>query len=92
MPRLTGPELAAVLAANPEWRLEGDTLVRDLVFKDFVQAMAFVNRVAGIAEQQGHHPDIAIRYNGVRLALISHDDGGITDRDAAMLPLLGIEA
>ena len=45
--------------------------------------MAFVNQVAGLAEQANHHPDIDIRYNRVRLALVSHDAGGITSRDAA---------
>jgi 4a-hydroxytetrahydrobiopterin dehydratase len=44
--------------------------------------MAFVNRVAKLAEQAGHHPDIDIRYNRVKLGLVSHDAGGITARDA----------
>ena len=67
-----------------DWRPEGDALVRDFKFKDFAEAMAFVNRVAEIAEQDQHHPDIDIRYNRVKLGLISHDAGGITRRDAAM--------
>jgi 4a-hydroxytetrahydrobiopterin dehydratase len=46
--------------------------------------MAFVNRVAEIAEAAGHHPDIDVRYNHVLLGLVSHDAGGITTRDAAM--------
>jgi 4a-hydroxytetrahydrobiopterin dehydratase len=46
--------------------------------------MAFVNRVAALAETAGHHPDIDIRYNQVILGLISHDAGGITKRDSAM--------
>jgi 4a-hydroxytetrahydrobiopterin dehydratase len=40
-----------------------------------------VNRVGELAEQAGHHPDIDIRYNRVRLALISHDAGGLTEKD-----------
>ena len=59
-------------------------LVREWTFNDFVEAMAFVNRVAAIAEDAGHHPDIDIRYNQVPLGLVSHDAGGITERDAAM--------
>jgi 4a-hydroxytetrahydrobiopterin dehydratase len=43
--------------------------------------MAFVNQVAEKAEKAGHHPDIDIRYNKVRLALVSHDAGGLTERD-----------
>ncbi|HEY0161243.1 MAG TPA: 4a-hydroxytetrahydrobiopterin dehydratase [Edaphobacter sp.] len=69
---------------NPNWKLEDGKLVRDWTFKDFVQAMEFVNRIAGVAETANHHPDIDIRYNRVRLALVSHDAGGITQRDARM--------
>ena len=50
--------------------------------------MVFVNRVAEEAEKAGHHPDIDIRYNKVRLALISHDKGGLTERDMRMAQTL----
>jgi len=53
--------------------------------------MAFVNRVATVAEEAGHHPDITIRYNHVVLALVSHDAGGITRRDAAMAAKISTE-
>lgn len=59
-------------------------LVREWRFKDFVEAMMFVNRVAAVAEDAGHHPDIDIRYNRVRLGLVTHDAGGITKTDADM--------
>jgi 4a-hydroxytetrahydrobiopterin dehydratase len=81
---LTAAEIEEVLKANPEWKLQQGKLVREWTFKDFVEAMAFVNRVAGIAEAAGHHPDIDVRYNHVLLGLVSHDAGGITTRDAAM--------
>src|SRR5215467_3974685 len=81
---LNSAEIQEVLKAHPEWRLEGGKLVRKWTFKDFVEAMSFVNRVAAVAEAAGHHPDIDIRYNQVTLGLISHDAGGITKRDAAM--------
>ena len=55
------------------------------LFKDFVEAMQFVDRVAVVAEDAGHHPDIDIRYNRVLLGLVTHDAGGVTRRDAAML-------
>jgi len=54
------------------------------MFKDFVAAMAFVNNVAAMAEAAGHHPDIEIHYNRVRLALVTHDANGITAKDVAM--------
>jgi 4a-hydroxytetrahydrobiopterin dehydratase len=89
---LTASEIEAVLTENPEWTLRQGKLVREWTFKDFVEAMAFVNRVAGIAEAAGHHPDIDVRYNRVCLSLVSHDAGGITDRDAAMAHRLSTES
>ena len=81
---LNAAEIEEVLKAHPEWHLEEGKLVRKWTFKDFVEAMAFVNRVAAVAEAAGHHPDIDIRYNQVTLGLISHDAGGITKRDGMM--------
>jgi 4a-hydroxytetrahydrobiopterin dehydratase len=82
--KLSEDDLRSLLSELPDWRLEQERLVRHWKFKDFVEAMAFVNRVAEVAEAAGHHPDIDIRYNRVQLALVSHDAGGITARDAAM--------
>lgn len=81
---LTLVEIEDVLRAHPEWKLEDGRLVREWTFRDFPEAIAFVNRIAVIAEDAGHHPDIDIRYNRVRLSLISHDVSGITERDATM--------
>jgi 4a-hydroxytetrahydrobiopterin dehydratase len=79
---LTQSQLDEFLHKNPEWALEQGMLVRFWTFPNFVEAMVFVNRVAQFAEQANHHPDIDIRYNRVKLALVSHDAGGITARDA----------
>ena len=67
-------ELGQLLHELPEWALEDGKLVRFWTFTNFVDAMAFVNRVAKLAEQAGHHPDIDIRYNRVKLGLVSHDE------------------
>jgi len=68
-----------------DWRPEGNALVRDFKFKDFAEAMAFVNRVAEIAEQRNHHPDILVHgWNNVRLTLSTHSKGGVTDADRAL--------
>jgi 4a-hydroxytetrahydrobiopterin dehydratase len=88
---LSDAELRDLLHELPEWAIEDGMLVRFWTFADFVQAMAFVNRVADLAEQAGHHPDIDIRYNRVKLALVSHDAGGITARDATMARRLSSE-
>jgi 4a-hydroxytetrahydrobiopterin dehydratase len=82
---LNASEIDEALKTHPEWRLDGGKLIRKWTFKDFVEAMAFVNRMAAVAEAAGHHPDIDIRYNQVTLGLVSHDAGGITRRDAAMV-------
>ncbi len=88
MATLSSSQIDALLQENPGWRLDSGELVRDWAFENFVEAMVFVNHVAGVAEASGHHPDIDIRYNKVRLGLVSHDAGGITDRDARMVSRL----
>ncbi len=73
------------MSSQPVWRQEGETLVRDYEFKDFVSAMAFVNRVADAAEEVNHHPDILVHHwNQVRLTLTTHSQGRLTDNDRAM--------
>ncbi len=81
---LTGPKLSARLTALPDWQVENGELVRTFAFKDFPAALGFVNRVGERAEKAGHHPDIDIRYNRVRLALVTHDAGGLTEKDFAL--------
>lgn len=84
MPLLTSEEIQKRLSSLKNWKLVHGEIVRELEFKDFVAAMKFVNQVAEKAEAAGHHPDIDIRYNKVRLALVSHDAGGITEKDFTM--------
>jgi 4a-hydroxytetrahydrobiopterin dehydratase len=68
-----------------EWERDGETLVRDLKFDDFAQAMAYVNRVADLAEEVNHHPDILVHgWNRVRLTLTTHSAGTLTDNDYNM--------
>jgi 4a-hydroxytetrahydrobiopterin dehydratase len=81
---LSKEELRDLLRELPEWAIEEGKLVRFWTFANFVDAIAFVKQVARLAEEAGHHPDIDIRYNRVKLALVSHDAGGITARDAQM--------
>jgi 4a-hydroxytetrahydrobiopterin dehydratase len=88
---LNAAEIEEVLKTHTAWKLQGGKLIREWTFKDFVEAMKFVNRMAGVAEATGHHPDIDIRYNRVLLGLVSHDAGGITKRDAAMVSTIDKE-
>jgi 4a-hydroxytetrahydrobiopterin dehydratase len=84
MAKLDDAAIARALAELPGWQRQGDALVREFRFKNFREAMAFVNRVAELAEEQRHHPDITIRYNRVQLALSTHEAGGITERDVEL--------
>jgi 4a-hydroxytetrahydrobiopterin dehydratase len=84
MPVLEERLIAAKLKSMPRWKLERGELVRHCEFPSFVEAMEFVNSVAELAEGVAHHPDIDIRYNKVKLALVSHDQGGLTQRDMKM--------
>ena len=81
MAALSDNEIRSKLVSVPDWQIESGELVRTFLFKDFRASLAFVNKVGEAAEQAGHHPDIDIRYNRVRLALVTHDAGGITEKD-----------
>ena len=81
MSALSAEDANRRLAALPEWKILSGELVRTFQFKDFREALAFVNEVGELAETAGHHPDIDIRYNKVRLALVTHDAGGLTTKD-----------
>ena len=81
MGSLSDKEIQGKLVSVPDWQVESGELVRTFLFKDFRASLVFVNKVGEEAEQVGHHPDIDIRYNKVRLALVTHDEGGITQKD-----------
>jgi 4a-hydroxytetrahydrobiopterin dehydratase len=78
---LTPQEANQRITGLPGWQIEAGELVRTFQFKDFREALGFVNRVGEAAEAAAHHPDIDIRYNRVRLALVTHDAGGLTGKD-----------
>jgi 4a-hydroxytetrahydrobiopterin dehydratase len=82
--KLDESQIQTSLSSIPKWKLEKGELVQNATFDDFKQAMTFVNQVAELAESAGHHPDIDIRYNKVRLALVTHDAGGITQKDISL--------
>ncbi|MGA7245863.1 MAG: 4a-hydroxytetrahydrobiopterin dehydratase [Terracidiphilus sp.] len=81
MPSLTDSEIKSLLVTVPDWQIESGELVRTFLFKDFRASLAFVDKVGDLAEKAGHHPDIDIRYSKVRLALVTHDAGGVTQKD-----------
>lgn len=81
MVKLTDADIESHLQRMPGWNIEDASITRTFEFKDFVQAMAFVNQVADLAEKAWHHPDIDIRWNTVTLTLSTHSEGGLTEKD-----------
>jgi 4a-hydroxytetrahydrobiopterin dehydratase len=77
-------EIDQALQKLPGWTRQGKAIERVFQFGNFVEAMEFVNRIAFAAEAANHHPDIVINYNKVTLTLVSHDSGGVTQRDVRM--------
>lgn len=81
MPLLSQQEIERRIASS-DWTCEGDAIVREWTLADFAAAIAFVNRVADLAERANHHPDVLVHgYNRVRLTLSTHSQGGLTDSD-----------
>jgi len=89
MSRLDEAAVSAALRRTPGWERAGGELRRTYRFRDFREALAFVNRVGGLAEAAGHHPDIDIRYNAVTLVLTTHDAGGLTSKDFELARAIG---
>lgn len=91
LPRLTDAALAAGLAELPAWTLAagGARLERRFKFRDFVQAMRFVNAMADLAEREGHHPDFSVHWNRVDVTIWTHDAGGLTDNDLVLAARVG---
>jgi 4a-hydroxytetrahydrobiopterin dehydratase len=84
MPALSAEDVESRLAQLPGWAAEDDSIVKEFRFPGFRDAIAFVVRLAMAAEVADHHPDLDIRYNRVRVALSTHSEGGITEKDFAL--------
>jgi 4a-hydroxytetrahydrobiopterin dehydratase len=80
-PLLPDDEIERLLASAPGWRRDGTSITKLFTFKDFAQALAFVNRVAEPAEAMDHHPDVSIHWNEVTMTLWTHASGGLTMKD-----------
>ena len=78
---LTQSEIDRQIQTVPQWQQEGQTITRTFEFKNFVEAIAFVEQLVEPAEAAQHHPDLAISYNKVTVSLTSHDAGGLTAKD-----------
>ena len=80
---LTKREIERKLHGVPGWTLsaDGKRIEQQLFFRSFRDAMTLVAKVASLAEEHTHHPDIDIRYSRVKLSLTTHDEGALTERD-----------
>ena len=67
-----------------DWKVEGKKLECVKTFKNFIEAISFVNKLVDPAEASQHHPDIEISYNKVTVSLTTHDAGGLTEKDFSM--------
>jgi 4a-hydroxytetrahydrobiopterin dehydratase len=81
MTLLSEQEVTKQVQSLPDWTVDSQELRRTFQFKNFVEAIDFVNRLVEPAETAGHHPDLAISYNKVTVSLTTHDAGGLTHKD-----------
>jgi 4a-hydroxytetrahydrobiopterin dehydratase len=82
--RLSEAEVSSRLEQVPGWTVQNQQLVCTYQFGNFVEAIAFINRLIDPAEAASHHPDLLISYNRVTVSLTTHDAGGLTDLDFAL--------
>jgi 4a-hydroxytetrahydrobiopterin dehydratase len=82
VPPLAGEELAKLSREVPQWKVvDGHHITRSFTFPDFRQALAFVNKVGEIAEEQGHHPDIFLKWGKADVTTWTHKINGLTESD-----------
>ena len=81
MPTLSHAEAELRLKGLSGWTLDGDAIRKQYTFKDFLEAIAFVNRLAPKVNAVDHHPDILVNYKRVTLTFSTHSEGGLTAKD-----------
>src|SRR3954468_16913205 len=79
--KLSADQIRLLAPHVPDWKLDGAFLSRTLKLKDFKEAMAFINRVADVAEAEAHHPDFTVRWNQIDFRLQTHAVDGLTEND-----------
>ena len=82
--KLTPDEVLKRIGTLKAWELDGDQIKRRFEFKNFAEALEFVNKVGAIAEEADHHPDITFGWGYAEIATTTHDRGGVTDVDLAL--------
>lgn len=81
---MTRSDIDKMITQIPGWKLEGEAIKKEWQFRNFSEAMVFINKIADLAEQHDHHPELYNVYNKVSLKFRTHDAGGLTLRDFKM--------
>ena len=91
-PRLSDLEIQRALGGLTGWARRGDTLTKTFTFERFADGISFVDRVARVADEMNHHPDIDVRYTKITMTLSTHDAGGITQSDLTLAERIETES
>ena len=81
---LTRVQIAEQLRSMPGWQVQGNELVKPYRFKNFLEAVDFVDKITPEAEAAGHHPDLLVRWGEVTVHLTTHSAGGVTEKDVKL--------
>lgn len=81
MARLQAADIERRLCALPGWKLKDNAIVKLYRFKEFMDGIRFLNRVAEMAEAADHHPDVQINYTRLTFSCSTHSEGGVTEKD-----------
>jgi len=81
MAKLAPEQISEKLRGLAGWEHKGETIAKRYKFKEFMDGIRFINRIAEIAESMDHHPDITINYTRITFTCSTHDQGGITEKD-----------
>lgn len=84
MQKMMRSDIDKMITQIPGWKLDGEAIKKEWRFRNFSEAMVFINKIADLAEQHDHHPELYNVYNKVSLKFSTHDAGGLTLRDFKM--------
>lgn len=82
--KLGAEEIKGWIASQSGWKHKDNAIRKEYEFPSFRDSIVFVNRIASIADDLNHHPDIDVRYNKVVLTITTHDAGGVTEKDLSL--------
>ena len=88
MTKLNDNQITEKLQSLKGWQRQGDNIIKEWQFTDFVSAMGFIQQVALLAEKHNHHPELINVYNRVKLSFSTHDAGGLTEKDFRLAALI----